>query len=233
MAGIADFLKEIAIEVGAELFSINTMKKFITKTMAQKVGNTITGTTTQTPESQDVDIKAGGVFNLSDEEAYAVLMAKLETSSDKNNQKLAFKVSKGVNNELPLEDQKQRFRVVFGRLSQIEYTKETERQREEIPQAKGEPKIKEKVKEVKINLAIECLKSFVNYTPKERLEVYKAMGIFESELQRKSKSAKKLLVDNECKIVNALNSISSNIAGEEYLGLWAETKKTLWPFGKK
>jgi hypothetical protein len=233
MAGIADFLKELAIEVGVEFFSVGTLKKFITKTMAQKVaGQNPVETKEKDPEEQD-DIKSGGMLNLSDEEAYADLMAMLEISPKIGDKKLAFEISSGVNIDLPREDQKRRFRVVFGRLSRAEYVKEIEKTREKTPQAKGEPKIKESSKEIKVNLAIELLRSFVNYTSKERCEVYEAMGIMDSELQRGWKSTKKWLESNEASVLSTLDQISTTISGPKYEGLWAGTKKTLWPFGQK
>lgn len=229
---MVDFLKELAIELGVELFSIGTLKKFITKTMAQKVitGQEPVETHAKNANGEDVDIKFGGTYNLTDEEAYIILMAKLETSPDGSTNKLAAKVSENINKELPQEDQKKRFRIVFGRLSQIEYTKEINKERKEIPQAKGAPKIEEKSREVTVNLAVELLRSFVNYTPQERKGVYEAMGIMSSELQRNFKSAKKSMRKNKGALIGAMEATSRAILDKPYEGPWAEMKKTLWPF---
>lgn len=223
MAGIFDFMKDLAVDMGTQMFGIHTLKNFITQTTAQQTP--LQGPVEakgKTAEGKNVDVKFGGMFNLSDEGAYAYIMALLETSQDNGDRRLAYLVSKNVNEELHFEDQKRRFRVVFGHLAQIEYTKTTGT--EVAP-----------IKAVKINLAVECLKNFIKYTPEERLEVYRAMGIMESEIHRKLKSTQAWVKENEQKVVGALQKINATIAGPEpYEGLWSEMRKTLFgSFRKK
>ncbi len=156
--------------------------------------------------------KVGKLLRPSNEEAYVILMAKLETSAGESQKNLAALISKNINEDLD-ESQKKRFRMIFGRLSQIDNI--------ENPQT-----------EEKTNLAVELLKSFANYTSEERLEVYRAMGVMESGQQKIWQSANQRLKDVEQGVVGVINATSDYISGEPYQGLWAEMKKTfmvIWP----
>lgn len=172
--GVKGFLKELGIELISEFFSIGMMKKILAKEMAAKTVEVKEGTA----GSETTKIKGNGMFNLTDETAYLSLMARLE--QDPTGKDVATKVSAFLNGPSFTDGQRRRFRVVVGHLAETEYVKEVNKTRETIPRFKGSPAIKESSTEVKTNLGIEFLKSFVRLTDEERLAICQASGIMDT-----------------------------------------------------
>lgn len=172
-SGVTGFLKELGIELVSEFFSLGMLKKIMVRQAAAKVG----GEKAKEGDAQPDEIKAGGLFNLSDETAYFGLIAKLQ--GDPESAAAAHNVSQFLNAKLT-EGQKRRFRVVIGSLATKEYVKEVEKSKETIPRAKGAPIIKESSKEVKTNVGLEFLKSFAKYDDAQKMEVCQASGIMDT-----------------------------------------------------
>ncbi|MDP3043645.1 MAG: hypothetical protein Q8N21_04555 [bacterium] len=182
MGAIKDFLKDFGSDMLAEFFSMGAMKKILTKGMAQKTAEKV--------EAKLPEIKFGGILDLSDETAFFGIIGKLEAEPDCKD--YAEKITKFLNS-LDYDWQRRKFRVVIGTLANIEYTKTITKESETIPSQKGGPTKKERVTEIKTNLAIEFLKSFARFNENQMKEVCEAAGIMDSSLDTVKKGIKNVL----------------------------------------
>ncbi len=173
---IKSIFSEFGTALLADVFSI----KMLTKLLAKGAGRQ-EGSTTTTAAGTD-EIKFGGIFDLSEETAYLGLMAKME--SDPQLKNAAIKISNFINgNSFQNHGQRRRFRVVVGKLANIEYAKEDLVIEKQIPSLKGGKSVIEKTtKETKSSLGLEFLKSFSQLSEAEMLEICKASGIMESTM---------------------------------------------------
>ncbi|MFA6306500.1 MAG: hypothetical protein WCV70_01230 [Patescibacteria group bacterium] len=180
---IKSILSEFGTALLADVFSIKMLTKLLAKGASRQEGSAATATTASTATAPGTDeIKFGGIFDLSEETAYLSLMAKME--SDPQLKNAAIKISSFVNgNNFQNHGQRRRFRVVVGKLANIEYIKEDLVTEKQIPNPKGgKPVIEKTTKQTKSNLGLEFLKSFSRLSEEEMLEICKASGIMESTM---------------------------------------------------
>jgi hypothetical protein len=184
-------LGEGAIEIVPELFTISRIKNLIKANGAgaganaakddKKSGKSEKSDDEDAKKGEAPDIKFSGLFDLTDEVAYATLLAKLD--GEVSLAHVAPTINHFINTSLPKEQQKRRFRVVVGNLGKLELTRTTYFETKSTigfnnaHDANAEPKLNKTVSTV--NLGIEFLKSFANEANDEaRVEVCKAIGIY-------------------------------------------------------
>lgn len=104
------------------------------------------------PTDSMPNVSAGGLFNLSDQVAFATLIARLET--DETNMKMLGKITRFLTTKLTY-DQQRKFRVVVGKAAQYKHAN-----------CDGD-----------VNYGIKFLEVFASLNDKQRLELCQAMGV--------------------------------------------------------
>ena len=149
--------------------------------------------------STETQVRMSGLFDLSDEIAFAKVEAQLQSDPECEDKGYSLIISRFLNT-LEHDFQRRKFRSVVGELSNLEYSKEVRREKDEIPRQKGKPIVKERVVEIKTNIGIEFLKSLCKLKDDaERKEVCEALGVLDSlsekaqaELEKATGSIKKM-----------------------------------------
>lgn len=141
------------------------------------------------PGKSGGDVKSGGLFNNSDETAFYDLMGRMNKAGKGE---LVIIISRAINS-LPEKWQQRKFRSSIGNASRggaREVPIEVE-----VDDGKGGKKKKTEMRKVDFgeDSAIEFLTLFASYTDAERLEVFQASGVMDSEVQSVAKWFEKAL----------------------------------------
>lgn len=186
---VMKILGEGAIEILPELFTISRIKGMI----KEGNGGEAKGEVKTEGKGEDTpDIKFSGLFDFSDEMAYAKLLALL--NRDPKTINVSAIVNRFINSRLN-EAQRRRFRVVVGSLGKIDFvhtrtiyeskpiSKKDEAKSDKADDKKGESKpdkLETKKEETCSNLGSEFLKSFAaEESDDDRMQVCQSIGILQ------------------------------------------------------
>lgn len=208
------FIKEMIPELIAEFISLQGIKKLLHKGR-EKADSDATGSKNDSSES----VKHGGMFNLSDEEAYFRLLSGLSTENSK-------KISKFLNSKLE-PWQCRRFRASVGNLGEITISPKSEwktfKKSESVTEATQKSPKKTHAtfeqKEVKsgggsINVGVKFLENFAMCSEDEMLDICKAAGIMHSDLEVIKQTWKKMkdwAEDQGPELIKRMDSLKESI----------------------
>ncbi|MCX6763251.1 MAG: hypothetical protein NTZ97_00745 [Candidatus Moranbacteria bacterium] len=225
---LGDVVKEFIPELVTEFLGVKSLKNFMLRKGRPEIKNEGAGTE-EAPKGPEV--KFGGIFDLSDETAYANAVGKLERDSD--GKECIKKISSYLNTKETW--QRRKFRAVVGILFNMSYTKEFSVEKAN-PEAhkKGQPKVLKKTKPVEINPGVDFLRALGKCISNTEMdEICKAMGILDSSLdsfKQVYEKYSKWIQTNETITVGKINSIRSKLpqrakpteSTEPYRGWWKE-----------
>lgn len=210
---LASFIAELL----SEIVGANIVGRIMSKAFAAKIsGQPVSGTTATAPNGTTARIE-GSLGKLEDEIGYARMMAML-TNGDKDNKKLAAKISEMLLAELPTPGQQERFRKIFGALTAYDLVTKVE-------------KVGDKTTEMKSNLAVSLLKELSEYTADQRLAFFKVAGIYYSSWDRMEKAFEKWNEKSGEEALLFIKELAQKISGKsEYSGFFATFFGTWWGF---